>query len=200
MKLLYICEHCAKTRKYNDPKDAFDAGWDYPPRMGTFGVVSPRKCGECGIEDTLYWKLLTNSRYEPYQLDPQQQLVLDRIMSEPQSILLPNALAQTVRATTGSLKRFVANYTLPRPYSRVTAPEGKYYVSDESGEMLTLELSGDDGRLFLKRRQNRQCCLRVVYAYFQVGKKASLILTGSKVGDYISYQSEMTINGIWLNN
>ena len=39
------------------PQEAFDQGWDYPPRMGIYGVISPRTCGKCSITDTVWWKL-----------------------------------------------------------------------------------------------------------------------------------------------
>lgn len=61
MRLKYICESCGRTEIFEDPEEAFDEGWDYPPKMGKFGKISPRTCGNCGIENTLYWKLITNS-------------------------------------------------------------------------------------------------------------------------------------------
>ena len=39
--LLHICEVCGRTEVLT-PQEAFDKGWDYPPMMGSFGVVSPR--------------------------------------------------------------------------------------------------------------------------------------------------------------
>ncbi len=30
-KLLYVCESCGKTEVMT-PEEAFEAGWDYPPR------------------------------------------------------------------------------------------------------------------------------------------------------------------------
>ncbi|MGB3353729.1 MAG: hypothetical protein WBB00_13270 [Mycobacterium sp.] len=39
----HICEVCG-VEEILTPGDAFDLGWDYPPRMGQFGVVGPRCC------------------------------------------------------------------------------------------------------------------------------------------------------------
>ena len=50
------CEVC-KLRLLLTPEIAYQGGWDYPPRMGEWGIVSPRTCGNCGIEKTVYWKL-----------------------------------------------------------------------------------------------------------------------------------------------
>ena len=45
-KLIHICEVCGKTEILT-PKEAFNEGWDYPPRMGGFGIAGPRTCGDC---------------------------------------------------------------------------------------------------------------------------------------------------------
>lgn len=37
----HYCEVCGK-REFLTAKDAFDSGWDYPPRMGHFGLLGPR--------------------------------------------------------------------------------------------------------------------------------------------------------------
>lgn len=35
-KLIHICEVCGRT-EIMMPEVTFEEGWDYPPRMGTFG-------------------------------------------------------------------------------------------------------------------------------------------------------------------
>lgn len=50
------CEVCGTTALLT-PDEAFDSGWDYPPRMGMWGVISPRTCGHCSIADTLWWAI-----------------------------------------------------------------------------------------------------------------------------------------------
>lgn len=39
-KYKHICEVCGRCEILT-PEEAFQAGWDYPPRMGFFGVLSP---------------------------------------------------------------------------------------------------------------------------------------------------------------
>jgi hypothetical protein len=56
----YICEVCGRVEILTE-KDAFDAGWDYPPFIGEWGVVSPRTCGNCGLEQTAYWAIITKA-------------------------------------------------------------------------------------------------------------------------------------------
>jgi hypothetical protein len=36
-------------------------GWNYPPVIGSFAVVSPRTCDDCSIEQTLWWELNVNN-------------------------------------------------------------------------------------------------------------------------------------------
>jgi hypothetical protein len=84
--LIHICEVCG-TRKILTPEQAFDDGWDYPPRIGEFGVISPRTCGDCGIEKTLYWRLITEGQGENvYQATEEDRVLIARIQGEPASI------------------------------------------------------------------------------------------------------------------
>ncbi len=89
LKLIHVCEVCGKT-KIMTPEEAFNEGWDYPPRMGTFGVVSPRTCGDCGIEDTLWMALQSGKIKSLDDMTPEQRVVLARIQNEPKSIIPPN--------------------------------------------------------------------------------------------------------------
>ncbi len=82
MKLYHICEVCDKSEILTSD-EAFDAGWDYPPRMGQFGVVSARTCPNCLIDKTVWWQLMQgNSRLDERQLE-----VVRRILGEPESII-----------------------------------------------------------------------------------------------------------------
>lgn len=85
MKLRHICEVCGKEEVLT-PEEAFEEGWDYPPKMGMFGVVSPRTCGDCAMVDTIWWKL-TYQNVKPEDLSDEDKLTLSRILSEPASIL-----------------------------------------------------------------------------------------------------------------
>lgn len=86
MKLLHICEVCGKTEILTS-EEAFEKGWDYPPKMGTFGILSPRTCGDCVIIDTIWWKL-TIQNVNPDDLSEKEKETLKRIINEPKSILI----------------------------------------------------------------------------------------------------------------
>ncbi|MEN3116008.1 hypothetical protein [Lacticaseibacillus paracasei] len=87
-RLVYICENCGKTARYPDPEAAFNDGWDYPPRLGKFGVISPRTCGNCTINTTMWWQLVAE-HVAPEDLAPKYKETLIRILNEPESILAP---------------------------------------------------------------------------------------------------------------
>ncbi|GAA2396388.1 hypothetical protein [Mycolicibacterium llatzerense] len=87
MILRHICEVCGADENLT-PDAAFEAGWDYPPRMGTFGVVSPRVCPGCVINQTAWWALVVEG-YTADMLTPQQRETVARIWGEPDSIALP---------------------------------------------------------------------------------------------------------------
>lgn len=88
MKLRHICEICG-TEEILDSEEAFNAGWDYPPGIGMFGVVSPRTCsnpGTCPIDQTVWWQLAIK-KVPMDQLTEEQLAVVNRIVREPESIL-----------------------------------------------------------------------------------------------------------------
>ena len=85
MKLVHICEVCGREDLLT-PEEAFREGWDYPPRLGAFGIVSPRTCAGCRIDKTAWWALcIENKTWK--DLTPRQQEAVARIMSEPRSII-----------------------------------------------------------------------------------------------------------------
>ena len=73
------CEACDTTAILTC-EEAFEAGWDCPPRMDAWGVVSPRTCGDCGIEQTLWWAL-TVEKKSIDDCAPQQRQLLARILN-----------------------------------------------------------------------------------------------------------------------
>lgn len=76
------CEVCNKEEILT-PEEAFEQGWDYPPKMGTFGIVSPRTCGDCGIESTVWWEITVN--HTPVEnLAPNHRRTLESIIQENQ--------------------------------------------------------------------------------------------------------------------
>ena len=84
MLLKHICEVCGKE-EILDSETAFYDGWDYPPRMGEFGVVSPRTCGNCGIDKTLWWEMMCN-KTPVSELSKNHWETLNRILGEPGSV------------------------------------------------------------------------------------------------------------------
>ena len=84
-KLIHICEVYGKTEILT-PEEAFNEGWDYPPRMGGFGIVGPRTCGDCPINLTVWWALVAEKK-SVSELSQQQKETIKRIQGEPESII-----------------------------------------------------------------------------------------------------------------
>lgn len=84
----HYCEVCGK-REHLTPEKAFKEGWDYPPKMCMFGVLSPRTCGNCSITDTVWWKLATdkNKELNMNNLTDKEKKTIKRILLEPYSLL-----------------------------------------------------------------------------------------------------------------
>ena len=88
MILKHICEVCGKIEVI-DSDLAFDEGWDYPPRMGSFRILSPRICNNCDVENTVWFAPTVDGKALD-ELSTKQIDVLMRINNEPLSIL-PNS-------------------------------------------------------------------------------------------------------------
>lgn len=86
MSLRHVCEVCGLTEILTPP-EAFDAGWDYPPKMGQFGVVSPRTCPGCPNTGTVWWAIAMDGLTEDMLSDAQREVVA-RILAEPRSIIV----------------------------------------------------------------------------------------------------------------
>jgi hypothetical protein len=80
----HICEVCGKEELLT-AEEGYDNGWDYPPKMGAFKVISPRTCGNCSIEGTLWWEMVHDTPFE--ELSERHQETAIRITNEPESIL-----------------------------------------------------------------------------------------------------------------
>lgn len=87
-RYIHICEVCGKTEVLT-PMEAHMAGWDYPPMMGSFGIVSPRTCPNCLMINTLWWALV-NENNKLAELSESQKETLERILGEPESIEVPD--------------------------------------------------------------------------------------------------------------
>lgn len=85
-QFIHICEVC-ELEEILEADVAFEAGWDYPPRMYSFGVVSPRTCPNCPITDTVWWALAVDKKIIE-DLTNKQIETLQRIAKEPESILV----------------------------------------------------------------------------------------------------------------
>ena len=85
MILRHICENCGKEQILSS-EEGYKQGWDYPPKMGAFKIVSPRTCGECDIQTTLWWEI-TCSKTSPDHLSERHRQTLKRILTEPESIM-----------------------------------------------------------------------------------------------------------------
>lgn len=59
--LLHVCEVCGKEEILT-ANQAFALGWDYPPKMGKYGVVSACTCGSCTIDKTVWWALTVEGK------------------------------------------------------------------------------------------------------------------------------------------
>ncbi len=85
----HYCEVCGKKEFITD-EDAFNSGWDYPPKIGFFGMLGPRTCGNCQMKDTLYWKIQTSGRLPIViegELSNKELITWRRIKGEPESLL-----------------------------------------------------------------------------------------------------------------
>ena len=85
----HYCEVCGK-KEFITAKEALDAGWDYPPHFGEFGLLGPRTCGNCSLKDTLFWKVHTELPLPIVineQLTPEEKIIWQRIKAEPESLL-----------------------------------------------------------------------------------------------------------------
>lgn len=79
-KFEHLCEVCGKNEMLT-ADEAYEQGWDYPPRMGTWTVISSRKCGNCTINKTLWWQLAVD-KVHPLDLPENHRITLERILSE----------------------------------------------------------------------------------------------------------------------
>lgn len=84
----HYCECCGK-KAFITSKEAFDDGWDYPPQIGSFGLLGPRTCGECDITSTLYWKVQQQTMPIVIEstLTKEELKTWRRIKNEPESLL-----------------------------------------------------------------------------------------------------------------
>lgn len=85
IRFWHYCEVCGK-KELLTADEAFRQGWDYPPRMGKFGQISPRTCGNCLLADTL-WMKLTSEKKGVFALTKRERETMERIQNEPESLM-----------------------------------------------------------------------------------------------------------------
>lgn len=84
MQLRHICEVCG-TEETLTAEAAFHVGWDYPPTMGAFGIIGPRTCADCAVNQTAWWAITVDG-YTSDMLTQRQRATIARILAEPASI------------------------------------------------------------------------------------------------------------------
>lgn len=82
IRFWHYCEVCEK-KELLTADEAFEQGWDYPPKMGQFRIVFPRTCGNCCMFGTLYLKLISGD----FNLSADEKETWERINNEPESLL-----------------------------------------------------------------------------------------------------------------
>lgn len=78
--ILHWCENCGKEETLTS-EQGYDAGWDFPPRFGAFGVVSQRTCGNCQIDTSAWWQMAVLKKSYDELSDKHKATVL-RILGE----------------------------------------------------------------------------------------------------------------------
>ena len=84
MKIPHWCEKCGKEELLT-PEEGFEAGYDGPWMYG-LGSVSPRTCGNCSMEGTVWWKLAVEHKTVA-ELSESELKTLDRILNEGQTLI-----------------------------------------------------------------------------------------------------------------
>ena len=84
-KFMHICEVCGKEKLLTSD-EAFQEGWDYPPNFGQFGIIGPRTCPDCSINETLWWELSVK-KTPMEKLSERHTRTLLRFLKEKEEIL-----------------------------------------------------------------------------------------------------------------
>jgi len=85
IRFWHYCEVCGK-KELLTADEAFEQGWDYPPGIYSFRLLTPRKCGDCPITETLSIKLITGQK-KLSELTDSERETLKRIQNEPESLI-----------------------------------------------------------------------------------------------------------------
>lgn len=82
-KYKYICEVCGTEEIFDAPEDGYKAGWDYPPLIGEYGILSPRTCPDCTVNQTVWWKVQESDDLNAHDIE-----VIERIKGEPDNVII----------------------------------------------------------------------------------------------------------------
>jgi len=85
IRFWHYCEVCGK-KELLTADEAFEQGWDYPPGVYSFRLLSPRTCGNCTIENTLWFQLMIGKK-SLSELTDREKETLRRIQNEPESLM-----------------------------------------------------------------------------------------------------------------
>lgn len=169
------CEVCGKEEMLTSD-EAFSAGWDFPPGMGTWGVVSPRTCGSCPMDATVWWAVAMDG-YDAEQLSSAQRRVVARIRDETPG-------GETAAPSTDCGPEHRESLDLDDGGSWVVSTRsGSHYLFHLDGdERSVVRLTVDDGHVHADgshplRRDGEVLPLRgLVDPPIQVGRPAYLVL------------------------
>lgn len=81
----YVCEVCGLTEVLTE-EEAYKAGWDYPPFIGAWRILSPRTCPGCPIVHTAYWYILNRTPEDTDPVPDRHLKTIIRIMEEGPSV------------------------------------------------------------------------------------------------------------------
>lgn len=121
------CEVCGTTAALTSA-EAYRAGWDFPPRMGEWGVISPRTCGSCPMSATVWWAVAVDG-YDSEQLSPSQRATIARLLDEKPD---EQATARSTARRTETRERLEF------------AEGGSWIISTKSGSHYLLKLDADE--------------------------------------------------------
>lgn len=76
----HVCEVCGKIESLTSAQ-AYGTGWDYPPQVGAWGVVSPRTYERCGMDATVWWTMNAGKKTVD-DLTPEQMETVARMLNE----------------------------------------------------------------------------------------------------------------------
>lgn len=172
---VHWCEVCGKTEVLTS-EDAYRKGWDFPPNMGAWGVISPRTCDTCPMDQTMWWVVQIDG-YDAEQLSAHQREVAARIVAEG-----PDGKGQA--QSPGSTPDHPDRLDLEDGGSWVisTRSGSRYLLQFDGEERTVIRLAVDDGHVHpdgshpLRRDGETLPLLGLVDPPIQVGRPAYLVI------------------------